>query len=180
MHINKYTRSYGLVVITNDCQTVLIQRKFPYCVQDYIMEKKSNLDKTDFEKNWFPNHFTFEMKLDYIRFLNGHTFEDKFDFPHGQMYKTNCFRTAIREFREETGYTFDYIEQYLGEHTLHFIGLDNCKYIQTFFKIRVNALTEINNKKDTWYTPRIVSLKFARKLLLDQQEIKKDGKHNLI
>lgn len=184
MQHNKYVFSYGLIVETVDEKVVLIQRKVPYSVQNYLMQYNLNnlsqFDKTHFEKNWFSKHLSFKMKIDYINYLENNNFEDKFDFPHGQLINNNPFKTACKEFNEETGYKFNHLIKVLGIERVSFIGLDGCFYLQTFFKILVKSLTKILNIQDDIYETRIVDIKFAKQLLAAQQTIKKDNKHKLL
>ena len=126
---NKFTTSYGLIVKTRNNRVMLIKRKVPYCVQNfYVYLHKNNIKyegsthdpfnevKEVFEKLWLPNLDESD-RLDYMRFTKGEPFEDLYDFPHGQISHRNpqnlnqYFKTAYREFREETGYRFSITDE---------------------------------------------------------------------
>lgn len=203
---NAFSTSYGLVVITKDKKTVIIQRKIPYCVQDYLMKNKSlNMNNyiDSFIKKFFPS-LSFSLKLDFLCYCWGFEFEDQFDFPHGQLQiksgllkdimstmqknsdegkkqlKTLAYLTAVREFKEETGYSFDFHRKNIDNiktELISFVGLDNCQYQQLYFIVHVDKLKKCKNfKRDAYYNPLIMKIEKAVKLFENQQNIKRDGK----
>lgn len=153
---NKFAESYGLIVKTKCGRVVTIRRKVPYCVQNYLMalHKKGNEGfdpnhcsfkdvRHRFEKEYVPTMSTSDLQ-DYHRFLQGHDYEDKYDFPHGQLNKMSSkkqtryqlFLSAYREFREESGYRFTFNRADIETYPLfkiEFIGCDSSPYTQYFF-----------------------------------------------
>lgn len=187
---NKFSVSYGLVVKTLDNQVVIIKRIIPYCVQTYLMEKKKRANKEDFEKVVFPT-LNLTTKLDYLNFKHHLDFEDKYDFPHGQMSgspgranKYRQFMTAFREFREEAGYTFQYSKfkiNNLPTTKIEFKGLDGFIYVQYFFLLTVDKLVKCKpSQLEDYHTSHLVNISLAKKLLENQQLIKGDNKHLLL
>lgn len=204
---NAFAVSYGLIVITKDRKIVIIQRKIPYCIQDFLMKNKSyniNNYKDAFIKNSFPS-LNLNMKFDYFRFVCGSEFEDQFDLPHGQMklnistlkrfirltnnnFNKNCFKyhafmTAFREFKEETGFSFKLNEKIadLPTRIIEFRGLDNFLYKQIYFIITVNKLEKCKDiKVDNFYESIIIDITKALELFKNQQKIKCDGKDKIL
>lgn len=207
---NAFSTSYGLVVVTKDKKTVILQRKIPYCVQEFLMKNKSlniNNYKESFLKK-FSKSLSVLIKLDYLRFVCGLEFEDQFDFPHGQIQlnsgslnnimnkiqsnsdqgkkhlKSLAFLTAFREFKEETGYYFEFHHQNIANintQLISFIGLDNCLYRQLYFIVTVDTLKKCKNfKRDHFYEPLLIDLEKAVKLFEKQQLIKCDGKDSML
>lgn len=159
----QFQTSYGLIVKTDCGKVVMIERKFPYCVQTFMIKKQkestnpfSPFDFTDPLKEEFEKEFLPALKesdrLDYRRYLALSDCEDKFDFPHGQMdYKFRkkiyakpyerrriLFRIAYREFVEETGYRFSYDVNDIDHFPMcevQFDGLDGRQYTQYYFII---------------------------------------------
>jgi hypothetical protein len=149
---NHCSTSYGLIVKTRCGRIVVIRRKVPYCVQNYFMHlhKRKRPGATifsevrkNFEIEYFPR-LKEQDRFDYNSFLNGDVFEDKFDFPHGQVqgnrysYKSRfeIFFNAYREFQEETGFRFSFTKQEISKYPLvkiEFIGCDGNVYTQYFF-----------------------------------------------
>lgn len=203
---NAFSTSYGLIVITKDKKTVILQRKIPYCVQDFLM-KHTSLNINDYKETFFKSFsktLSVPVKLDYLRFVCGLEFEDQFDFPHGQiqlnsesfknimsmieknldqgkrLFKCLAFLTAVREFKEETGYSFDFHRKNIANletKLINFIGLDNCLYKQLYFIVKVDTLKKCNNfKRDNFYDPLLIDIETAVKLFEKQQLIKCDGK----
>lgn len=197
---NAFSTSYGVVVVTKDKKTVIIQRKIPYCVQDFLMKNKS-LNINNYEESFYKN---FSKSWDYLRFAYNLEFEDQFDFPHGQLqfnkrslrkilsttqnnsdesknhFKKIAFLTAVREFKEETGYCFDFSPKNIANidmQYISFIGLDNCLYEQIYFMVKVNKLKKCKNvKRDNFYESHLIDIEKAVKLFKKQQLIKRDGK----
>lgn len=200
---NAFSTSYGVVVVTKDKKTVIIQRKIPYCVQDFLMKNKS-LNINNYEESFYKNFsssWNKSIKTDYLQFKQNKEFEDQFDFPHGQLecnkrllrkllqnnseedknyFKKIAFLTAVREFKEETGYCFDFPRKNLANIEMiciKFTGLDNFSYTQIYFIVKVNKLKECKNvKRDNYYEPLFIDIKEAIKLLKKQQLIKRDNK----
>ena len=202
---NAFTESYGLIVLTKDKKIVLIQRKIPYCVQDFLMKNKSytinNYHNAFIEQSF--KSLNLNMKFDYIQFVCGSEFEDQFDLPHGQMELPNgitekqiiklannknyliryAFNTALREFKEETGYSFKLNKNIadLPIQTIKFIGLDNFFYRQTYFIVTVDKLEKCKDiKGDHFYEPIIIDITKAFELFKNQQPIKCDGKDKIL
>lgn len=206
VNTNAFSTSYGIVIITKDKKTVIIQRKIPYCVQDFLMKHTSlniNNYKEAFFKN-FSNSSNVLVKLDYLRFAYNLNFEDEFDFPHGQIQlnsrswkhiintmqknsdqgkrhlKSIAFLTAVREFKEETGYYFNFHHKNIANiktKLISFIGLDNCLYKQLYFIVTVDKLKKSNNiKRDNFFEPLLIDIEEAVELFKKQQLIKCDGK----
>lgn len=207
---NAFSTSYGIIVVTKDKKTVIIQRKIPYCVQDFLMKNKSlniNNYQESFLKN-FLKSLSAPLKYDYLRFVCNLDFEDQYDFPHGQLQlnsksfkktlhkienksdqrtkdlKALAFSTAFREFKEETGYCFDISPKKIANldtQLVRFIGLDNYSYTQLYFIVKVNKLKKCKNfKRDSFYNPLLIDIHKAVKLLEKQQRIKCDGKDKLL
>lgn len=159
---HKHTTSYGLIVKTCDGRVVMIERKVPYCVQNfyfllYHKSKKSRIRqrepdrycfeyvREEFERECLPK-LPVSQRLDYVNFRSNLDYEDKFDFPHGQFQrqfrkphyeeKYQCFLTAYTEFVEETGYRFSFRKsdvELLKLFRLRFLGNDKQKYVQNYF-----------------------------------------------
>lgn len=207
---NAFSTSYGLVVVTKDKKTVIIQRKIPYCVQDFLM-KNTSLNINNYHEAFFKqfsNSWSVLVKLDYLRFVYNLEFEDQFDFPHGQIQlnsrslkhiintiqknsdqgkkhlKSIAFMTAVREFKEETGYYFDFHSKNIANiktKLISFIGLDNCLYKQLYFIVTVDKLKKSNNiKRDNYFESLLIDIEEAVKLFKKQQHIKCDGKDVLL
>lgn len=205
---NMYSTAYGLIVLTEEKKIVLLKRKVPYCVQDFLM-KNRHLNLNNYEKS-FQNYFKtldFQLKIDYINFRNNLSFEDEYDFPHGQMelntkklkyliehiqmksksntsvFKFYAFITAIREFKEETGYSFQ-LQNDLNSIPIcksEFVGLDGYFYQQIYFIIKVKNLEVIPNLKiDDYHKPIIMDLPKAIEIFNKQQKIKVDKKNLLL
>lgn len=216
--VNKCSTSYGLIVKTEN-KIMLIKRKVPYCVQSFYMHlhragREYNRQshhpfesiKLDFENNWISKLEKWDF-LDYLRFKRNEIIEDLYDFPHGQLSKNkrptvyNCFKTAYREFCEETGYKFSFtktdIENY-GVIQLQFTGCDNNIYTQYYFVVdnvkwlkrrtyfnSDDSLLYCADKIKRWcddklvFTGELVSLDTAYTHFKKQQDIKKDFKHLL-
>lgn len=180
---NNFAESYGLIVIVNKTQVVLIERTIPYVILQYlIVKRKKTLDFADFLEHYLPKQRN-EMKLDFRRYESGRPYEDQFDFPHGQKenVEKDPFSIAFREFREETGYTFDIpLPLPPPSKTIEFTGLDGFHYKQTFFVVHVASLRECPAVEEKHYSTHIVDISKARCLLGGQQFMKRDGKHLLI
>lgn len=210
VNTNAFSTSYGLVIVTKDKKTVILQRKIPYCVQDFLMKNKSlniNNYKESFMKS-FATSWSVPVKLDYLRFVCGLEFEDQFDFPHGQIQlnkkslrrilstiqmksdqgkedlKSLAFSTAVREFKEETGYCFDFHPKNIANvetQLICFMGLDNCFYKQLYFIVTVDKIKKCRNfKRDNYYDSFLIDIEKAVKLFEHQQLIKCDGKDALL
>lgn len=200
---NLFSVSYGLIVITKDKKTVITHRKIPYCVQNFLMEKK-HFDMNNYKREFLRNTFktlTTNMKIDYLRFLCGLPFEDEYDFARGQMQlnstkmkqllkknnptqlKFHAFMTAVREFKEETGYSFN-AKLNLKDipiKTLQFIGLDECYYKQVYFIVTVDKLEKCKNYTlENFYEPLFIDITKAIDLFKKQQTIKVDNKHLIL
>lgn len=201
---NLFSVSYGLVVITKDKKTVITHRKIPYCIQNFLMEKKDYFDINNYKDEFLHNTFktlTLNMKIDYLRFFYGLPFEDEFDFARGQMQlsstkmkrmikkitpnqlKFYAFMTAVREFKEETGYSFN-AKLNLKDipiKILQFTGLDDCYYEQVYFIVTVDKLKKCKNGiLDSFYEPLFIDISKAIDLFKKQQTIKKDNKHLIL
>lgn len=157
----KFSTSYGLVVKTADARVVVIERRYPYCVQNFLIQrhKKKDIDSFQFDedlKQCFEKEHLPKLKVtdrhDYLRFLLKRDIEDKYDFPHGQMNnKTKkrileyprekrkwMFYTAYKEFLEETGYVFTFDPNDVSTfplYELHFVALNGVAYTQYYFVI---------------------------------------------
>lgn len=147
---NEFCISYGIVVKTVDGRVVLLERKVPYCVQDYFISLKNTNRppcpfqeiREQFERDRLPFLTEYE-QLDYRRFADGAMFEDQYDFPHGQCHpkhksKRKKFCAALREFKEESGFHFHVsckdIES-LPVKKIQFVGGDGYHYEQYYFII---------------------------------------------
>lgn len=155
---NPFAVSYGLIVKTHTNRVMLIQRKVPYCIQNfYIFLSKLGIEhdthdpnpfhkvKEVFEKDHLP-HLTLNDQTDYKCFQNGVVFEDMYDYPHGQLLPTkgskttrfHCFLNAYREFREETGFRFTFTKEDVLRYPLvkiAFRGCDEHEYVQYYFLV---------------------------------------------
>ncbi|KAF8796708.1 hypothetical protein HNY73_001054 [Argiope bruennichi] len=91
----QFATSFGLVVKTKHGKVVMIERKVPYCVQNYMIQLynkkilKMGMEFTkevqdQFEREHLPK-LSFSDRWDYYRYLIGLECEDQYDFPHGQM-----------------------------------------------------------------------------------------------
>lgn len=158
---NKCSVSYGLIVKTASGHVVTIQRKVPYCVQNYyiLLNRRKKFDSSrcqfkdireQFENEQLPL-LTDQEREDYDRFQRGCIYEDLYDFPHGQyqgkrMHKDRfqIFLSAYREFQEESGYRFTFKRKDVYKYPLFkldFIGGDGNPYTQYFFVVEnVNGL----------------------------------------
>ena len=155
---NKFAVSYGLIVITKNNRVMLIQRKIPYCIQNfYVFLHDQGIQHDHYEQNpfyrlkdffetiWLPNCSENDRE-DYFRFQNGKVFEDMYDYPHGQLAtaknarnRIQCFMNAYREFREETGFRFSFIKENIDQYPLvkiNFKGCDEHKYTQFYFIVK--------------------------------------------
>lgn len=68
---NQLSVSYGLIVITKNKKVVLIERKIPYCVQNFMMQNEDQFNLRNYEDSFLNDHFktlNFSMKLDYLSF----------------------------------------------------------------------------------------------------------------
>lgn len=200
---NLFSVSYGLIVITKDKKTVITHRKIPYSVQNFLMAEK-DFDINNYKEEFLHNTFktlTLNMKIDYLQFLCGLSFEDEYDFARGQMQlnstkvkqiikknspnqlKFYAFMTAVREFKEETGYSFNSKLNLkdIPIKTLQFIGLDDCYYTQVYFIVIVDKLEKCKNCiLDSFYEPLFIDISKAIDLFKKQQTIKKDNKHLIL
>lgn len=148
---NKLCTSYGLVVKSKTGNVVLLQRKIPYCVQDFyhLLHEKKIPYTSDVTavKQVFEDYYSHTLKphekLDYERFMNYEPFEDMYDFPHGQtpgrkknMTVQDLFYMAYQEFQEETGFHFSvkYSDSFPLIH-VNFKGLDGKLYHQYYFVV---------------------------------------------
>jgi hypothetical protein len=145
---NEFSISYGIVAKTVDDMVVILQRKVPYCVQDYFIALKLTKQipcqfpdiREQFERERLPFLKEHE-KLDYRRFRAGDVFEDQYDFPHGQCCprypsKQKKFIAALREFKEESGFHFKISNKEIDAlplKKLHFTGCDGYHYEQYYF-----------------------------------------------
>ena len=145
---NEFCTSYGIVAKTMDDMVVILQRKVPYCVQNYFMTLQHTKQppcqfpdiREQFEREYLP-HLKKHEKLDYQRFKDGDIFEDQYDFPHGQCKpsqksKQKKFASAFREFREESGFHFKISSKEidtLSMKKLSFTGCDGYHYEQYYF-----------------------------------------------
>lgn len=216
---NKLTTSYGLMVKTESDRMVLIKRRVPYCVQNfYLFLHKRKVEyegplhdafrriQPVFESQWLPTLAEHD-QLDYRRFAEGETFEDLYDFPHGQptynvpkmQVKEYQFVTAYREFCEEAGYRFDYTKEDIESYPTVRIGFEGCdriRYEQIYFVVK-NAkklrrcryfdsfkfssllTTRVKNWNDDRlvYQSKLLKIDEAYKVLKEQQSIKSDSKH---
>ncbi|KAG8171830.1 hypothetical protein JTE90_016267 [Oedothorax gibbosus] len=145
---NKFNTSYGIVAKTLDNLVVVLQRKVPYCVQDYFITLQYTTQppchfpdiREQFERECLPHLKEYE-KWDYQRFMAGDMFEDQYDFPHGQCHPKNTskykkFVAAFREFREESGFHFKMSNAHLDTLSmkkLSFMGCDGYHYEQYYF-----------------------------------------------
>lgn len=201
---NNFSTSYGLIIITKEKNVVIIRRKIPYCVQNFLIKNK-NLTINNYIEPFMEYFKTMEsnMKFDYFNFVCNLQFEDEFDFPHGQLdfttvskiiqviqnkkfnhlyknkLKYHTFMTALREFKEETGYYFKFTSKIkdIPIKTIEFTGLDNCFYKQTYFIIKVDRLEKAKNSKlEQFYEPLVLNICDALKLFKKQQKVKFDGK----
>lgn len=201
---NLFSVSYGLIVITKDKKTVITHRKIPYCVQNFLMEKRHSFDINNYKEEFLHTTLktlTTNMKIDYLRFLCGLPFEDEYDFARGQMQlssakmkqiikknnpnqlKFYAFMTAVREFKEETGYTFKtrLNLKHIPIKTLQFIGLDECYYKQVYFIVTVDKLEKCKNYTlESFYEPLFIDVSKAIDLFKKQQTIKVDNKHLIL
>lgn len=200
---NLFSVSYGLIVITKDKKTVITHRKIPYCVQNFLMEK-THFDMNNYKEEFLHNTFktlNTNMKIDYLRFLCGLPFEDEYDFARGQMQlnstkmkqiimkkspnqlKFYAFMTAVREFKEETGYSFNAKVNVKDIPTkiLQFMGLDDCYYKQVYFIVTIDKLEKCKNYiLDSFYEPLFIDISNAIELFQKQQTIKVDNKHLIL
>lgn len=146
---HKFDTSYGIVVKTTLNQVVILCRKVPYCVQDFLvrMDKKTspcpfwNI-RNLFETSVLPHLKRYE-RLDYRRFINHSWFEDMYDFPHGQLHRKRknfnlerIFLSAYREFTEESGFHFKFNKEDIKRYPLvelEFKGNDGIRYWQYYF-----------------------------------------------
>ncbi|KAG8175226.1 hypothetical protein JTE90_022649 [Oedothorax gibbosus] len=146
---HKFDTSYGIVVKTTLNQVVILFRKVPYCVQNFLVQMKKETPpcpfwnfRNQFETSVLPHLKRYE-KLDYRRFINNSWFEDMYDFPHGQLH-TKCknvsleriFLSAYREFTEESGFHFKFKKEDIKHYPLvelEFKGHDGIRYWQYYF-----------------------------------------------
>ncbi|GFT70516.1 uncharacterized protein NPIL_284551, partial [Nephila pilipes] len=100
---HKLSTSYGIVVKTDCKRIVVLRRKVPYCIQDFFhrMHKKKcqvpsqfSEMQCQFEDEWLPHLKEHEL-VDYKRYLDGDIFEDLYDFPHGQLGRSNKQKSEI-------------------------------------------------------------------------------------
>lgn len=216
---SNYSYSYGLIVTTKSNKILIIKRKVPYCVQNFywflhlkgIKYSWNNLNpfqelKTLFEDIWLPTLDEYD-RLDYMAFIKGLPFEDMYDFPHGQLLYKNrknlyqTFKSAYREFQEETGFRFSFKKEDLKRFplkTISFIGCDNYLYTQFYFIVNnVKGLRRFRyfdnfeifkkstKKVESWmddrllYESQLISKKKAYEIFKKQQNFKRDDKHLL-
>ncbi|KAG8172723.1 hypothetical protein JTE90_003912 [Oedothorax gibbosus] len=145
---HKLSTTYG-VVKTFDNRIVIICRKVPYCVQNYYHRKNRKTKPCDnfavvrdqFEKEQLPLLKPYD-QLDYQRFIQDLPYEDRYDFPHGQLAIRKpssiytLFKEAYREFEEESGFRFKFIKKDIEHYPLlelEFNGCDGVRYRQYFF-----------------------------------------------
>lgn len=179
MKIGKFSVSYGLIVIVNNTSVVMIERKYPYVLSKYEMYHKK-INYVDFRFNFLPKQNS-ALRWDYCRFRCNVQFEDKYDFPHGQKDKkeSDSFKCAMREFEEETGFTFDFPDHIPEPKIVQFTGLDEYFYTQYYYIVHVPSIRTCK-MKDTQYSTHVMNIEKAKDCLLRQQSIKKDNKHLLL
>lgn len=172
----------------------------PYCIQNFLMRNGMDLSKENMAK--MKPYLDVNMKAilkdyeitEYERFCNKCTYEDIIDFPHGQMdhrkkidftdleqHRFELFKSAFREFVEETGYTFFY-SKYVKDaplHVLKFKGGDDCTYTQIYFVLR-NVYLISRDCQDPLFETILVPIQFAQKLFDIMQSFKVDGKNELL
>lgn len=156
---NRHSVSFGLIVKTNCGRIVLLERKVPYCIQNfYVYLHKFCKHETFNAINFLAVRDRFEKqhlsklskrdKLEYVKFLSGEKFEDYYDFPHGQYQKSSSkftqdtkfklFLSAYREFVEESGFRFTFTKEDVERYNMTkivFKGLDGYEYIQYYFVV---------------------------------------------
>lgn len=179
---NRYSKSYGIILLIDHRKTVLIERIIPYVRLHFEMRYKNKANEEKFLNEFLPKQPKAVIE-DYKRFVTIQEYEDKFDFPHGQKdKKEDKFTSALREFKEETGYTFDESKATFHDQvTIEFTGLDGYFYSQEYYIISVPYVELLpKNKKELSYTPHIMDIEEAIKILCKQQSIKKDNKHKVL
>jgi hypothetical protein len=200
---NKFSKSAGLIVITKDKKVVLIRRVLPYCYENFFYKRKIKpitLEKSmvyidKFKKEYLSGLSPIEQR-DFINFYEGNgKCEDLFDFPHGQIknskkitrcnmyeHKKLLFKTAMQEFEEETGYTFDNDTELEDKKILlvEFRANDDYIYTQFYFKITDVDLKPYMGKKESQYITHLIPIEEARRILREQQNVKTDRKHILL
>ena len=214
MDKNEFSVSYGIVAKTVDDMVVILQRKVPYCVQNFFMFLQHTNQppcqfpeiREQFERQCLP-HLKKHEQLDYQRFKAGAIFEDQYDFPHGQCHprhtsKQKKFAAALREFKEESGFHFKICNNEIDTipmKKLEFEGCDGFHYEQYYFILEnvvglkrhsyFNSFgnsSTTENKIKTWnddslvYDGKLLPIKVAYHKLLQQQNLKMDGKHECL
>lgn len=159
-----------------------------------------------FETVWLPRLNETDYQ-DYAAFKCGGTYEDLYDFPHGQLTEKSVksvyqlFKVAYREFREETGFKFSFTESDVHQFPLiklEFRGCDDCVYTQYYFVVEnVSGLRrfryfdsfdisiKITTRAKKWtddrfaYEGKLVPLHEAYLFFKKQQDMKNDKKYLL-
>ncbi|GFY63707.1 uncharacterized protein TNIN_208481 [Trichonephila inaurata madagascariensis] len=187
--------SYGLIVSTRDEKVLVLERKVPYCVENFmkqlharkILYFKQPIEPL-FEKEYL-NTLSPENKLEYDHYCGGLEFEDKIDFSRGQLRaevlrkilhnkergRDILFQYVLRRFKEETGYNPCLKDSGADQCPLveiQFKSLDGNTYTQYYFLARgfPKRIQKWNfNKIDTWVDQRLV---FEPRFLEKKEAIK--------
>ncbi|GFT46901.1 uncharacterized protein NPIL_498011 [Nephila pilipes] len=213
---HKCSTSYGIVVKTACKRIVVLRRKVPYCIHDFfhcMHKKKCQIPSQfsemqyQFEDEWLAHLKDHEL-VDYKRYVDGEIFEDLYDFPHGQLGRSNkqkgdisnisLFYAAYREFQEETGFHFTFTQTNIEQYPLvflHYKSLDGSLYKHIYFIVNnvkglkrhtyFNSFSksstpqgQITNWTDD-YQGLMIPIEVAYKIFFRQQSIKSDMKHLL-
>ena len=199
--MSKFKYSAGLVVVTDNNKVVLIKRNIPYCYENYLIEKNYRLTLENFEryKEEFKLYRLHKMpshdRKDFLNYYNGvGCMEDEYDFPHGQLpkkkkkkfkilylnrFEKDLYKTAVREFKEETGYKFIDDGTYDRRLIVRFIANDGNEYYQFYF-IKTGVRLYKVSKRDQQYDTVFLDINEAKSILLTQQKLKRDGKYMLL
>lgn len=202
---NCFSHSVGLIAITQDEKFVVIKKRFPYCIENYIVSRKINLEErgTDVVREFLYSHCSSFVDDDLKGYLNELAYEDEYDFPHGQInrylqqkidfnhyiiprYKFQLFKIAKREFEEETGFTFDAPRTFatrLDSVLFEFVGLDGNRYVQYYFVIRDVSLrrSEVSRTLEKHlYRTHLLDVHSLAQILENQQAVKEDNKHRVM
>ncbi|GFQ71686.1 hypothetical protein TNCT_695751 [Trichonephila clavata] len=80
--------SYGLIVRTPQENVLVLQRKVPYCVENFMKrlhDRKITYSEESIGPRFEEEYLYPENQLEYDRYRRGSAFEYKIDFPRGQL-----------------------------------------------------------------------------------------------
>ncbi|GFQ73267.1 hypothetical protein TNCT_653601 [Trichonephila clavata] len=180
-----------------------VANKVPYCVENFMKrlhERKITYSEESIGPRFEEEYLYPENQLEYDHYRRGSAFEDKIDFPPGQLRaeilrkilqnrekgRDILIQYVVRRFEEETGYDPCVRDQGpLAE--VQFKSSDGNTYTQYYFLALGFQKQKYNfSKVDSWrdqlliFEPRLLKVKDVIEILKCQQNTRMDLKHLLL